>query len=72
MNSILGWLDETARILPHKTAIQDERGSIDYATYRKLSLSVAAEIIRIRQRQGSGCRLPVVVYLEKSKEVLVS
>lgn len=72
MNSILGWLDETAREMPNKTAIQDEGGSIDYATYRRCSLSVAAEIIRLRKKTGSGYRLPVIVYLEKSKEVLVS
>lgn len=72
MNSILGWLDETARKMPHKTAIIDEQGSIDYAEYRRRSLSIAAKILEIRGMHGSCPKQPVVVYLEKSKEILVS
>ena len=72
MNSILYWLDETARKMPQKTAIRDENGSIDYAGYRNLSLCVASKILEIRRSHGSALKLPVVVYLEKSKEALVS
>lgn len=72
MNSIVNWLDETARKMPRKVAIIDERGSIDYAEYRSRSLSIAAKILEIRKKHGSGPKQPVVVYLEKSKEVLVS
>ena len=72
MNSILNWLDETAKKMPNKTAIVDFAGSIDYAEYRSRSLSVAAEILKIRRTYNEGQKLPVAVYLEKSKEVLIS
>jgi amino acid adenylation domain-containing protein len=68
-NSILQWLEETAAKFPDKSAIIDEHGTITYQRYRALSLAIAREIIAM----GDGARKqPVVVYLEKGKEVLVS
>jgi amino acid adenylation domain-containing protein len=68
-NSILQWLEETTAKFPDKDAIVDEHGTMTYHEYRALSLAIAREIIDM----GDGKRKsPVVVYLEKSKEVLVS
>ena len=68
-NSILEWLDDSAKHYENKTAIVDEKGSITYGEYRKKSLAIAKRIIEINQ---GSIKRPIVVYLEKGKEVLVS
>lgn len=70
-NSILQWLEETAAKFPDKEAIIDEHGTITYQKYRSLSLAIAREIIAMCDGARKE-KKPVVVYLEKGKEVLVS
>ena len=38
-NSVLPWLDETAKRLPNKLALQDISGNITYQEYRSKSLA---------------------------------
>lgn len=68
-NSVLSWLDETAKRLPNKLALQDISGNITYQEYRSKSLAIAYKIIELNKGE---MKKPVVVYLEKGKEVLVS
>lgn len=68
-NSVLYWLDETAKRLPNKLALQDISGNITYQEYRSKSLAIARKIVEINKGE---MKKPVVVYLEKGKEVLVS
>lgn len=68
-NSVLYWLDETAKRLPNKLALQDISGNITYQEYRSKSLAIAHKIVEINKGE---MKKPVVVYLEKGKEVLVS
>lgn len=72
MNSVLGWIENTAEIFPNKIAISDENGSITYADYRSKSKSIARHIIDLKKSKNISLKSPVVVYLEKGKEVLVS
>ena len=71
-NSVLDWLDKTAERMPDKLAICDENGELTYCQYRNKSLALAREIICIKRQLGIERKVPVVVYLEKGKEVLVS
>lgn len=68
-NSVLFWLDETARKFPGKLALEDATGKISYQEYRSKSLAIARKIVEINNGE---IKKPVVVYLEKGKEVLVS
>ena len=68
-NSVLFWLDETACKFPEKFALEDASGKITYEDYRNKSLAIARKIIEINNGE---IKKPVVVYLEKGKEVLVS
>lgn len=68
-NSVLSWLDETAKRLPNKLALQDISGNITYQEYRSKSLAIAYKIVELNKGE---MKKPVVVYLEKGKEVLVS
>mgnify|MGYP004461811591 CR=1 FL=1 len=68
-NSVLSWLDETAKRLPNKLALQDISGNITYQEYRSKSLAIAHKIVEINKGE---MKKPVVVYLDKGKEVLVS
>ncbi len=71
-NSVLHWLDNTAEKMSEKIAIWDEQGSITYGYYRKKSQAIAREIIVIKDSKGFERRSPVVVYMEKGLEILVS
>lgn len=71
-NSVLAWLEHTAKAMPDKVAICDERGSITYGEYRNKSLAIARQIISVKREMGMELKSPVVVYLEKGLEVLVS
>ncbi len=68
-NSVVYWLNETVKKYPDKTAIIDSNGGITYAEYKLKAQAIARRIIEINK--GSLGK-PVVVYLEKGKEVLVS
>lgn len=68
-NSVLSWLDETAKRLPNKLALQDISGNITYQEYRSKSLAIAYKIV---EHNKGEMKKPIVVYLEKGKEVLVS
>lgn len=68
-NSVLPWLDETAKRLPNKLALQDISGNITYQEYRSKSLAIAYKIVELNKGE---MKKPIVVYLEKGKEVLVS
>ena len=68
-NSVLSWLDETAKRLPNKLALQDISGNITYQGYRSKSLAIAYKIVELNKGE---MKKPIVVYLEKGKEVLVS
>lgn len=68
-NSVLNWLNETSNRFPNKEAIVDENGSITYSQYRFKSQAIARHIIDMI---GGMTKKPIVVYMEKSKEVLVS
>ena len=50
----------------------DENGSLTYDEYLKKSRALAREIININNLHGYKSKVPVVVYLEKGKEVLTS
>lgn len=68
-NSVLHWLDSTAKKMPDKLALKDASGQITYQEYRNKSLAIAR---RILESNKGDVKKPVVIYLEKSKEVLVS
>lgn len=68
-NSILTWLNKTGECFADKTAIVDAGGSITYGEYKSKSQAIARKIIEIN---NGDIKKPVVVYLEKGKEVLVA
>lgn len=70
--NVSNWMNMTADAYYDKTAIVDEKGSITYGEYRNKSLAIARQIISINQMNNTCMKVPVIVYLEKSKEVLVS
>ncbi len=72
MNCVLEWLENTASVFPEKIAIYDENGSITYRTYRDSSRKIASGIIKLKMKMGIDLKSPVVVYLDKGKEMLVS
>ncbi len=61
------WLDETADRLPEKTAFVDEHKKITFRELRMQAMALAARMI-----EKGLFRKPVVVYLEKGVDVLVS
>ncbi len=71
-NSILNWFIETKIKYPDKTAIVDDQGCFTYEEYFRKSMALAREIININYRHEKKTKVPVVVYLEKGKEVLAS
>ncbi len=61
------WLDETADRLPEKTAFVDEHKKITFRELRMQAMALATRMI-----EKGLFRKPVVVYLEKGVDVLVS
>ena len=61
------WLDETADRLPEKTAFVDEHKKITFRELRMQAMALATRMI-----EKELFRKPVVVYLEKGVDVLVS
>lgn len=68
-NSVYSWLVDTANKFPDKEAIVDERGSISYLQYKNTAQAIARNIIELLSGET---KKPIVVYLEKGKDVLVS
>lgn len=68
-NSVSHWLDSIAKKMPDKLALKDTSGQITYQEYRNKSLAIARKIL---ESNNGEIKKPVVIYLEKSKEVLVS
>ena len=61
------WLDESAERLPDKTAFAEEGKSVTFRELQSQAKAVATQII------GKGLfKKPVVVYMEKGVDVLVS
>ncbi len=61
------WLDQTAQRLPDKTAFADERKTVTFGELRTQAMTMATQIL------AKGLfKKPVVVYLEKGVDVLVS
>lgn len=68
-NSVLKWLIDTTERFPEKEAIVDEKGSITYLQYKSKAQAISRRILELT---NGDSRKPIVVYLEKGKEVLVS
>lgn len=68
-NSVIGWLEDSANKFPDKKAVVDENGSITYLQYKCKSQALARRIVGLN---GGRTKKPIVVFLRKSKEVLVS
>lgn len=69
INSVLTWLNETAEKCPDRIAVVDECGSITYKEFKEKSYAIARTILDVN---NSSTKKPIVVYLNKGKEVLVS
>lgn len=67
-NSVVNWLEDTAKVFPEKTALCDETQQLTYEQYRKGAIGIAHEILL----NNIGSKRPIAVYLEKSVKVLVS
>jgi amino acid adenylation domain-containing protein len=65
---VLEYIEETYLRSPDRVAITDESGSYSFCELRLHSLSIAAAI----KRCGDYSHAPVMVYLPKSKECIVS
>ncbi|MCM1121763.1 MAG: amino acid adenylation domain-containing protein [Eubacterium sp.] len=61
------WLDESAARLPDKIAFADERKSVTFAQLRAQAMALATQMLEMGLFQK-----PVVIYLEKGVDVLVS
>ena len=67
-NSVVQWLEYTARRSPEKTAFVDEKGSYTWAEVRRNVLSIAKQI----EKTIPGGKQPVAVYMEKSADMLLA
>ena len=70
--NVLRWLDNSAKCYPDKIAVCDESGSITYSEYKSKSIAIARKIVDIKQNRNMSVKSPVVVFLNKSYETLVS
>ena len=61
------WLDQTAERLPDKIAFADENKEISFGMLRAQAMAVATDLCRRRL-----FKKPVVIYMEKGVDVLVS
>ncbi len=65
-NSVIQWLEQTARRFPERTAYVDENRRYTWAELRRTALSIASQI----ERTLPGRKQPVAVYMEKSADML--
>lgn len=61
------WLDESARKLPDKKAFADEKKEVSFKELQRQAKAIASQII-----ERGLFKKPVVVYLEKGVDVLIS
>lgn len=67
-NSVVQWLEATAKRFPEKTAFVDQHGSYTWSEVRQKALSVARQI----EYAVSAKKQPVAVYMEKSADMLIA
>ena len=67
-NSVVQWLEKTARKFPERTAYADENKRYTWAELRQAALSIATHI----EAALSGRKRPVAVYIEKSADMLAA
>lgn len=68
-NSVLLWLEESAKRMPDKPAIIDVNGSISFSQYKEKAEAIGRSILELSK---GLTKIPVAVFLEKGKEVVVS
>lgn len=67
-NSVVQWLEKTAKQFPGKTALVDEFGSYTWGEVRQKALSIAVHI----NKTLPGGKQPVAIYMEKSADMLIA
>ena len=67
-NSVVQWLEQTARKFPERTAYADENRRYTWAELRRTALSIAAHI----EAALPDRKQPVAVYMEKSADMLAA
>lgn len=67
-NSVLQWLENTAKNFPNHTAYVDENKSYTWQEFRQAALSVASNI----KNSLLGKKHPIAIYMEKSVDMLVA
>lgn len=67
-NSVVQWLEQTAKKFPNNTAYADENRQYTWEELRKTALSIAAHI----EKTLPGRKQPVAVYMEKSADMLAA
>lgn len=72
MNSIVCWLEKTANLMSDKEAVCDCNGMITYGEYRNMGVAIAYNIISIQRRKLLSNKKPIVIYMPKGKEMLIS
>lgn len=68
-HTVLHYLERTAQMHPNKLAISDRIGTITFECLRRNALRLAAAV---QNQLGGRTRLPVFVYLPKSKECITA
>lgn len=66
-NSVVQWLEDTARRFPDKVAFVDERNTYTWSQVRKMALSVAMHI----WDEIHAKKQPIAIYMEKSADMLI-
>lgn len=67
-NSVVQWLENTAKRFPNRTAFSDENKSYTWSEVRRAALSVAVHLDRLLPDRKS----PVAVYMERSADMLLA
>ena len=67
-SSVLEWLDNSNKQFGDKIAVYDNNGKITYKQYHDKAIGLAKAIIE----SGIQSKEPVVVYMDKSADVLIS
>lgn len=65
-NSVVQWLENTARRFPNNTAYVDENRKYTWAELRQTALSIASNI----EQKLPERKQPIAVYMEKSADML--
>ena len=68
ITNITDWLEDSANKYPNKIAIYSEKNAITFQQLREKAYAIACEIIEL----NVGMNKPIVVYMEKSVETIVS